>query len=314
MHFAIMAIYLCIFLVFLLCAAGVWHAAKAPGGDVAFGVTLPPAERDSPEVKREEKRFQKLCHKWGAILTLTFLPVPLLLTAVPDRVALSAVYLMVWAVVVAMYCVNRPVIIVFRSLRELKRKKASEIDRMLLPADDDDYWKESWFAGLAYCNPNDSSVLVEKRFGSGMTMNVATKKGKAFCYGGMAFAVVLIAVLSVFLLVSDFSATGLRVDPASHTVSIDAAFYGTKFSAASIQSVAIVDSIPKTFRTNGSDDGYTATGHFTVDGYGPSLLYVHENRPPYLVIRLPDKYVFYNEATKERTEAVYRELKAASGR
>lgn len=469
MHVAMVIIYSFILVILLICAVVVWNTAKTPGHNVIFGVTLPPAEQNGPDVKETTARFGKLCVKWGIILALTFLPVPALLEAVPDRISLSTVYFLMWAVF-SMYCINRPCRIVRRALLEIKRKngwcfgamhetvvdtKASLLkNRSALPAwlflpaaalpvillftvrgpfragiiiaavssialkgvffwcylaakhlqakvwsenseinvavncerqriwsqfwiftaywdsvfcvvewtlyglpgsgtfwflavlilsgfaelalivlsnsafrrfrekilatdrapvltDDDDYWKDSWFAGEVYCNPNDSSTMVEKRMGSGTTPNLATKKGRWFCYGMTAFAAVLFVGLSIFFLWPDFSSTTMRIDGASRTVSINTPFYGTKFDEASVKSVALVDSIPNSSRTNGSDDGYTAVGHFTVDGYGPSLLYLHENKPPYILIQLPGEYIFYNEQTGEQTEAVYRELKAA---
>lgn len=471
MHSAMLVIFSFIFIVFLICAAVIWSSAKTPVRNVIFGVTLPPAEQDRPEVKEAEARFGKLCLKWGLILALTFLPVPVLLETVPDRIALSAVYLLVWAGI-SMYCINRPCRVVRRALMKIKREngwyfgalhetsvdtKASLLkNRSALPAwlflpaaaipmillltahgpfrvgiiiaavssitlkgvffwcylvakrlkthvwsenseinvaincerqrvwsqfwvitaywdsiacvigwtlstlpesgsswfiaatilsgfaelalvvfsnsalrrfrerilaadeapvltDDDEYWKDSWFAGMIYCNPNDSSTMVEKRMGSGTTPNLATKKGRSFCYGMMAFAAVVIVGISALLLSSDFSTTTMRIDIPSHTVSIDTAFYGTKFDEASVKSVTLVDSVPNSFRTNGSDDGYTAVGHFTVDGYGPSLLYIHESKPPYILIQLPGECIFYNEQTRDQTEAVYRRLKAAVG-
>ena len=472
MHLVMMIIFFFVFMVFLLCAAVVWSSSKTPDRNVIFGVTLPPTEQNRPEVKKAEARFGKLCLKWGIILTLTFLPVPVLLEAVPNRIALSAVYLLVWAGI-SMYCINRPCRVVRRDLMKIKREngwcfgalhetsvdtKASllknhsalpawlflpaavipavllfvvqgpfrtgiiiaavssialkgvffwcylvakrlkthvwsenseinvtincerqrvwsqfwvitaywdsvacvigwtlfnlpesgsslfmavtilegfaelvlvvfsnsslrrfrervlTVDKVPVLTDDDEYWKDSWFAGMIYCNPNDSSTMVEKRMGSGTTPNLATKKGRAFYYGGMAFAAVVIIGISALLLFSDFSTTTMRIDGASHTVAIDTAFYGTKFDGASVKSVTLLDSIPNSSRTNGSDDGYSAVGHFTVDGYGPSLLYIHENKPPYIVVRLSDKYIFYNEQTREQTETVYRQLKSTVGR
>ncbi len=472
LHPAILIIDFITLITFLLCAVFIWNTAKRPDRNVIFGVTLPPEVRDRPEVKKAEARFGKLCLGWGTVLVLTFLPVPVLLETVPNRISLSVVSLLVWAMGVSVYCINRPFRAVRRELLGIKRQngwcfgamheaavdtKASLLkNRSALPAwlflpaaalpgvllftargplqtatmlaafsgmgltavffcchraakhlktrvwsensevnvavncerqriwsqfwiitaywngiacvagwtlfalpgsgpywiaavsifagfaefalvvlsnssfrrfrerllaadgapvltDDDDYWKDSWFAGEIYCNPNDESAMVEKRTGSGTTPNVATKKGRAFSLGTLAFCGALAAVISAFLLLSDFSTPALRIDGASRTVSINTAFYGTTFGEASIRSVALVGSIPNRFRTNGSDDGYSAVGQFTVDGYGPSLLYIHEKEAPYILIRLPDKYVFYNEKTKERTEAVYRELKAAAG-
>lgn len=468
MHVTLIVIFSFIYIVFLVCAIATWNTVKTPNQNVLLGVTLPAWALDEPEVKQAKTRFPRLCLKWGMILTLTFLPIPILLIMLPNRIAVTAVYLMVWAVGFAMYCINRPYRVVRRYLLDVKREKgwhcgpvrevtvdtrasllknrsampawlflpavilpailfftANEklksaviiavvtsiglkglffwcyqtakrlktkvwsenseinvavngerqriwtqfwvvtaywdsvscvvewtlfglpesginwfmvviilsgfaelalivfsnasvrrvqknleaINRKPILADDDDYWKDSWFAGAVYCNPDDHSTTVEKRLGIGTTMNLATPKGKAFCYGMLIFVVVLIAGLSGFLLMADFSSTALRIDSASHTVSIDTFLYGTKFDESSVKSVTLVNSIPKSFRTNGSDDGYSAIGHFDVDGYGPSLLYLHENQPPYLVIRLSDGYVFYNEPTKEQTMTVYEKLK-----
>lgn len=202
MHTAILVAFSFVFVIFLGCAAAVWNMEKTPDRGMVFGVTLSPAAQEDPEVKRVRARFGKLCFKWGIVLALTFLPVPVLLEAVP---------------------------------------------------------------------------------------NLATKKGRAFYYGTLSFAVVLVVGISVSLLISDFSVPVLRIDDAVHTVSIDTAFYGTEFSESSVRAVTLVNSVPKSFRTNGSDDGYSAVGHFTVEGYGPSLLYIHRNKPPYLLIQLPDK-------------------------
>ena len=79
MHSAILVIFCFVFMVFLICAAVVWSSGKTSTNNVIFGVTLPPAEQNDPEVKEAEARFGKLCFKWGLILTLTFLPVPVLL-------------------------------------------------------------------------------------------------------------------------------------------------------------------------------------------------------------------------------------------
>jgi len=56
--------------------------------------------------------------------------------------------------------------------------------------DDDRYW----IGGLIYNNPNDSSFLVEKRVGIGMTMNVGTLAGKLVVAGMVLLLVGSIAL------------------------------------------------------------------------------------------------------------------------
>lgn len=60
----------------------------------------------------------------------------------------------------------------------LKKKKALdasyEAKRDIMPVDDD----EKWLWGMVYYNPGDKHSMVEKRLGTGMTMNMATPLGK----------------------------------------------------------------------------------------------------------------------------------------
>jgi len=61
--------------------------------------------------------------------------------------------------------------------------------------DDDIYWK----GGVFYYNPNDGKVMVEKRVGIGMTINLATLGGKAII---VLILLVLIATLGLTLFLS----------------------------------------------------------------------------------------------------------------
>lgn len=58
------------------------------------------------------------------------------------------------------------------------------------PENEDDHWV--W--GSFYYNPNDPSVFVEKRYGIGLTINLATPLGK-----GIMIATVVILIVSIFL-------------------------------------------------------------------------------------------------------------------
>lgn len=53
----------------------------------------------------------------------------------------------------------------------LKDKDESDINSDVINVDDDEFWK----LGSFYYNPNDPSIFVEKRFGSGWTMNFGNK-------------------------------------------------------------------------------------------------------------------------------------------
>ena len=54
-------------------------------------------------------------------------------------------------------------------------------------------------------------------------------------------------------------------------------------------------------------------GFLDVDRRRGAVVNPPRNKPPYLLIHLPDKYIFYNERTGEETQAVYRRLRRAAG-
>lgn len=58
--------------------------------------------------------------------------------------------------------------------KNLKVNTDEKIDNSISNLDDDEFWK----LGSFYCNPNDPSFFVEKRFGFGWTLNFANKKAQ----------------------------------------------------------------------------------------------------------------------------------------
>ena len=164
--------------------------------------------------------------------------------------------------------------------------------------DEDEYWR-----GGVYNNPNDCRMVVEKRVGYGMTCNLATRRGKLTLYSALGFTgAVLIFVLGM-LLVLDHGSFTLRIE--GDTVQIDAPLYGTRFPIADVLEISRIDTLPDGVRTNGAATDRYSLGHYRLDSYGKSLLYVHSGNPPYLVLRLAAQYVILNGETAEQTEAYW---------
>ncbi|MEF3306168.1 hypothetical protein [Paenibacillus sp. GYB003] len=65
--------------------------------------------------------------------------------------------------------------------------------------------------------------------------------------------------------------------------------------------------IPSGTKTNGEGTHTFARGHFKLNELGKSRLYVFKN-PPYIRIKLPDTYVFYNERDRQQTERLFEQL------
>lgn len=167
--------------------------------------------------------------------------------------------------------------------------------------DNDEYWKND-----VYNNPSDRRVMIEKRVGYGLTYNVATRKGKIMTYGSYVFSILVPLGIIVMLFIFDFTKFKLSID--NNLVNISAPIYGTTFEVEDIEEISKIDSFPKLFRTNGAGTDRYSLGNFSVDGYGKSKLYVYNQNPPYIAIKLKGEYVFINGTTEEETNEYYEVL------
>ena len=86
--------------------------------------------------------------------------------------------------------------------------------------------------------------------------------------------------------------------------------YGNEWSLANIEKVELVNEVPKVnYKENGFGMGNLSKGHFHVDTFGNSLLFIR-HRSPYLLIVLKEKAIFINGENGEQTESWYQQLTA----
>lgn len=175
-------------------------------------------------------------------------------------------------------------------------------------ADADLYWRH----GLHYYNPNDSSVWVLKRIG-GMTFNLATRAGKMFHYAIFAVIAVIIIPLMVIIVRADSVPPKMLIDDAGG-VKIESSEYPYQFELTDIQELALVDSLPTGFRTNGMATSTYARGNFTLADQGKAKLYVFKKAPPFIMIKLDELYIVYNVEDPAQTRELYEELVRRSGK
>ena len=167
--------------------------------------------------------------------------------------------------------------------------------------DNDEYWKND-----VYNNPNDPRKMIEKRIGYGLTYNLATKKGKIMTYGSYVLGVVIPVVIIFMFFIFDFSKFTLSID--SDLITISVPIYKTSFKINDIEDIKLVENIPKGFKSNGVGTERYRLGNYSINGYGSSKLYVYNENPPYIAIKLKNSYVFINSTSKEETEIDYQEL------
>jgi uncharacterized membrane protein len=165
-----------------------------------------------------------------------------------------------------------------------------------------------WLGGMTYYNPDDKAIFVKKRFGSGLTVNLATTAGKWLQYGSAALALAIVIPIIAYLIFADNAAPVLQLESDGQRVTIEYLEYGTSFELSDVQELELKDSVPSGFRTNGIATSQYARGYFKLEELGASRLYIFKNSPPYIMLKLPDTYVVYNEQTEALTKAQFDQL------
>lgn len=169
---------------------------------------------------------------------------------------------------------------------------------------DEDYY---WGTGLVYHNPNDNKVWVKKRFGAGTTVNTATKSGKLLHYGAYALVLAIVIPVAVLIIRSDANAPQLTIHE-DGTVHISDITYSYDFKLSDIEEAVLEEKMPSGFRSNGIATSEYARGNFNLTDLGKAKLYVFKNSPPYIIIKLQDIYVIYNESEPDKTKETFQML------
>ena len=77
-----------------------------------------------------------------------------------------------------------------------------------------------------------------------------------------------------------------------------------------IKEISLEDKMPKVLRkVNGFDFGDALRGSFDLEGIGISSIYVHENQPPFIIIKTEDRTYIINYKDPEKTKDLYEEIK-----
>lgn len=173
-------------------------------------------------------------------------------------------------------------------------------DGQTIYSDDDEYWAN----GFTYHNPDDKSLLVPKRVGMGQTINTGTLAGKIIMGGIALLTAAVIAGVSVLLLISETVSPSLKLTE-DHRIEIRYPMYSDDFAVSDIRELALVEEIPRGSKTNGESTGRVARGNFRLDGWGKTRLYIYKKSPPYIQMKLDDKYVVFGDEDPEATKRLY---------
>ena len=134
--------------------------------------------------------------------------------------------------------------------------------------------------------------------------NKKVKSGKAARIAwGFAWVVMVIAAVTLAL---SFRPT--RITVGEEVVKISG-MYGREIPASDIVSVELVDEMPPiAMRTNGSDTGNQAKGHFRFKNGEKCMLFIHKHAP-YIQLRTTDNLYYLNLSDKEKTVELFETIK-----
>lgn len=197
---------------------------------------------------------------------------------------------------------------VHNRIKELEYRYGSTDGKGYYAEEDDLHWRH----GLSYYNPQDKSVMAAKRVGIGTTVNLATKGGKWLYYGSFVFIAVIIIPVTFMIVRADSSPPELRIHEQG-TVSIKNTEYAYSFKLDDINELTLENAVPTGFRSNGMATSAYARGNFKLTDLGPAKLYIFKKSPPFIMIKLDELVVIYNEEEPTKTKALYSELKKRTG-
>ena len=146
-------------------------------------------------------------------------------------------------------------------------------------------------------------IMIKSRKYDRNKLTKTTKIAYALTFIVLAFIIVFV----VGLLISGTASTKIIV--ADSTVEFKG-MYGLKLDKEKIESVEIINTIPKILmRTNGFDSGGHKKGHFNLQTFGRCRLFIESETPVYIVLTLKDNeriIVNYKDSTMTRNK--YNEL------
>ena len=136
--------------------------------------------------------------------------------------------------------------------------------------------------------------------------NEDTKSKKVEVKVALGITVVTFAIIVTSLI---YGAREPEIIIQDHSITIKG-IYGTTIKEENILEIKLEDTIPKILsKTNGFDLGYILRGNFKLDEIGSSSIYIHQNKPPYIIIKTKKGHYIINYKDPKRTIKLYNDLK-----
>jgi hypothetical protein len=313
-------IFLFVQLAFLISILAALKSALDPSNNTILGVTLPKDKMNYNSVQLIELSYNKNINSLAVVSTVLFVPELLLKIDFQGYPSLVITYFFAWLAFIliasrrVVYSANKKLKILKQDNNWIADNKLTEGNvaerikesdkREVTYRDEDDLWPN----GIDYNNPNDVSIIVPKRVGNGKTLNLGNKIGRAIGLTSLALAILSVTGLSIFFLITDFYIPSISID--GDKIEVSDLAYSTVFNSTDIKDIKLIETVPIESKIDGALTSSYARGEFNVNSYGTGKLFIFKKKSPYILIKLKDSYIIYNESDTIKTNNIYDKLKA----
>lgn len=239
---------------------------------------------------------------WGACMWLNTLFTAIILglvylTAFTESFTLNFI---IWGSIA--YCLLTLIMCIYLWNRKNTLDKQYE-DKMDIPDDNDE---NAWIGGILYYNPRDSHVMVNKKYGIGTTVNLATPVGK----GNIVFiALVLLSipVLCVWIMLEEFTPISLSLE----NEALVAVHWKEDYNIPTftIENLSLVDEVPKSTKVSGTGMDTLKKGTFRNSEDGKVQLFLNPQNELFLRFTSGETIYYMSGFDDAETREIYEQLK-----
>ncbi len=168
--------------------------------------------------------------------------------------------------------------------------------------DDDRYWK--W--GMFYNNPMDKRSLINKRFGVGMTTNMASPAGKISMVVAV-LALIWIPIMCIWMIFEDF--TPIQVTVSEQAIVCVHLKEEYTIPLAEISAMELVTELPEwRTKSNGTATDTLEKGRFYSNEHGVYYEFLNPENEHFIQLKVKDKVYYLSGADDGATMDVWAEL------
>lgn len=168
-----------------------------------------------------------------------------------------------------------PFFVVMSKLNKIEKAYNGSID-VKFDADDDKYW--IW--GQFYYNPHDSRAMIEKRYGTGATMNMGSKSGKVITVM-CALILFSIPLSAVWMIITEKTPMHVEIkDDMLVTYQLTTKY---KVPVDSVRDVTVIEGAPKAYKISGTGLDTFQSGLWNTKEYGKVRMYMNPKNNKFLM-------------------------------